>query len=457
MVQCTGHFTRMRYLPRRLGEWRNCYNDKRICRFLTINLFYIETQYNSAALRPRHHTILMINKILKLHLFAIIFAAFGPVSPLLAAGVLAQGTSLARDGTGLVFTLALSEKTPFSVYTLDNPRRLLLDLGEASLENMPTGLAAGSAQVAALRFGLFQLGQSRIVLDLAVPLVVKSAIAHEVNGGMQIEVRLALASPEGFSADSLSNPASLWRAEPLAPAIVGAAGLPLIAIDAGHGGLDNGAQHDEIFEKDIVLQIAKGLRDLLLEDGRFRVVLTRETDVFIPLGERVEIARRAGARAFISLHADIVTRGRARGTTVFSLSEAGKNQQAVTIATLENRSDLVAGISVQGEDDQLTQILLQLAHRETDALSNRFADTMAEALWFHNEFEIKSRRMAGGFRVLRAPDIPSVLIELGFMSDENDLEQLQDPAWQLDMVENLRDGLSRWLQVEDEMRGLLRN
>ncbi|HIP24052.1 MAG TPA: N-acetylmuramoyl-L-alanine amidase, partial [Rhodobacteraceae bacterium] len=123
----------------------------------------------------------------------------------------------------------------------------------------------------------------------------------------------------------------------------------------------------------------------------------------------------------------------------------------------ENRSDLVAGISVEGEDDQLTQILLQLAHRETDALSNRFADTMAEALWFHNETEIKSRRMAGGFRVLRAPDIPSVLIELGFMSDETDLEKLQDPAWQLDMVENLRDGLSRWLQVEDEMRGLLRN
>ena len=458
MVLCTGHFTRLRYLPRRLGEWRNCYNDKRICRYLTINLFYIEIQYNSAALCPRLYTILMINKTLKLHLFAIIFAAFGMMSPLLAAGVLAQGTALERDGTGLIFTLALSEKTPFRVYTLDNPRRLLLDLGSASLENMPTELEASSAQVDALRFGLFQVGQSRVVLDLAVPLVVKTAIAHEFgSGGMQIDVRLSLASPEEFAAASVANSASLWRAAPRVPDIAGAAGLPLIAIDAGHGGLDNGAQQEEVFEKDIVLQVAIGLRDLLLEDGRFRVVLTREADVYIALGERVEIARRAGARAFISLHADIVTRGQARGTTVFSLSEAGESQQAVTIATLENRSDLVAGISIEGEDDQLTQILLQLAHRETDALSNRFADTMAEALWFHNEFEIKSRRMAGGFRVLRAPDIPSVLIELGFMSDETDLEQLQNPAWQLDMVENLRDGLSRWLQVEDEMRGLLRN
>jgi len=206
-----------------------------------------------------------------------------------------------------------------------------------------------------------------------------------------------------------------------------------------------------------VLQVSMILKDLLLEDGRFRVLLTRDSDIYIPLGERVEIARRAGARAFISLHADVVTRGQARGTTVFSLSEAGEDQQAVTIATLENRSDLVAGISVEGEDDQLTQILLQLAHRETDALSSRFADTMAEALWFQNDMKIKSRRMAAGFRVLRAPDIPSVLIEMGFMSDESDLENLQDPEWQRAMAENLLSGLSQWLQIEDEMRGLLRN
>jgi N-acetylmuramoyl-L-alanine amidase len=112
---------------------------------------------------------------------------------------------------------------------------------------------------------------------------------------------------------------------------------------------------------------------------------------------------------------------------------------------------------VEGEDDQLTQILLQLAHRETDALSNSFADVMAETLWFHNDTEIKSRRMAGGFRVLRAPEIPSLLIELGFMSDKTDLEKLQDPDWQLAMSETLRDGLSTWFEVEDNMRGLLRN
>ncbi len=431
---------------------------KRICRLLTINLFYGETQSNSAALRPRQDTLLMINRTRQFFLTAIFSLIFGVASSALAAELVAQGTVLKREGRILNLTLTLTEETPFSVYTLDNPRRLLIDLGETSLENMPSGLIEGIAEVSALRFGLFQLGQSRIVLDLASPLVVKSALATEIDGGAaQITIQLAPANADEFAAASVANPASLWRAEQLSAAIEGAAGLPLIAIDAGHGGLDEGGKEEGTFEKDIVLQIANVLRNVLLEDGRFRVILTRESDIYIPLGERVEIARRAGARAFVSLHADVVTLGRARGTTVFSLSEAGLDQQAVTIATLENRSDLVAGISVEGEDDQLTQVLLQLAHRETDALSNRFADTMAEALWFQNDTEIKSRRMSGGFRVLRAPDIPSVLIELGFISDKTDLEKLQNPEWQRAMAETLRAGLRTWLQVEDEMRGLLRN
>jgi len=393
----------------------------------------------------------MANNFLQL-IFAVILLGLSGL-PSRAAEVLTEGTQLRQEGGLIILALGLSAETPFKAYTLDNPRRLLVDLGNTSLEAMPRGLAEGIPVVSALRFGLFQLGQSRIVLDLAAPMAIESAVAG--SGG--IAIRLVPISAAGFAAASSTHPAALWQADQLDPTIEGGAGLPLIAVDAGHGGLDNGAVQEGLVEKDIVLQIAKTLRDVLLADGRFRVLLTRESDVFIPLGERVEIARRAGARAFISLHADVVTLGRARGTTVFSLSEAGESQQALTIATLENRADLVAGISVEGEDDQLTQVLLQMAHRETDALSNRFADTMAETLWFQNETEIKSRRMSGGFRVLRAPDIPSVLIELGFMSDDTDLVKLQDPDWQLSMAENLRDGLSVWLRVEDEMRGLLRN
>lgn len=380
--------------------------------------------------------------------------------PVLAANaeLSAAGTSLGHRGRDLIFTLAFSSTPQFSVYTLDNPRRLLVDLGDTSLEHVPSGLAQDIPEISAVRYGIFQPGESRIVLDLAAPMVMESVLAQEDgDAGTRLVIKLVRGSSEQFAKASASSGAALWQGSGQGARVEGGAGLPVIAIDPGHGGVDLGAQRGEIYEKDIVLQIARIFRDVLLEDGRFRVVMTRNSDTFIPLGERVEIARRAGARAFISLHADIVTRGRARGTTVFSLSEAAQDQQALTIATLENRSDVVAGISVEGEDDQFTQVLLQLAHRETDALSNRFADIMAEALWFQNDSEIKSRRMAAGFRVLRAPEIPSVLIELGFMSDEDDLERLQNPKWQHAMAEKLRDGLSAWLQEEDKLRGLLRN
>ena len=382
----------------------------------------------------------------------------GAAQPVLAAQIIASDTSISSDVGGVTLTLGLSNSTPFSVYTLDNPRRLLIDMGDTELENLPAGLGADIPEVAALRHGLFQLGEARIVLDLSVPLVVHSAHSTRTPSGReQIAIRLARASAAKFAANSASPDGNVWQRNQVEVEIEGQDGLPIIAIDAGHGGVDLGAQKDDVHEKTITLQFAEILRNTLLEDGRFRVVMTRTTDVFIPLGERVEIARRAGADAFISLHADVVTLGRARGTTVFSLSETSEDQEAITIATLENRADLVAGISAEGEDDQITQVLLQMAHRETDALSNRFADVLAESLWFQNDLEIKSRRMSAGFRVLRAPEIPSVLVELGFMSDASDLEKLQDPEWQLGMSEALRSALVTWLEVEAEMRGLLRN
>lgn len=400
----------------------------------------------------------MTNKLKSIALTGLIWLTTCVFQPLVAAEIQPENTSLTRYESGLTLTLGLSEAMPFRVYTLDNPRRLLVDLGEVDVSNVPANLATYAPEVEAVRAGLFQIDESRIVLDLNIPLVVKSALSVQgPDGAHLIEIKLARASAAQFVQHASNERQSLWRPEQLAASVYGAAGLPLIAIDAGHGGVDFGAEQGEVQEKDIVLEMAHVLRETLLRDGKFRVILTRETDVFVPLGERVEIARRAGAAAFISLHADTVTRGRARGTTVFSLSEADEDQQAVTIATLENRADLVAGISMQGEDDQITRVLLQMAHRETNALSNRFADVVAERLWFPNETDIKSRRMAAGFRVLRAPDIPSVLIELGFMSDKTDLENMQDPEWQRAMAEALRDSLNTWMVVEAEMRGLLRN
>lgn len=385
----------------------------------------------------------------------VFFALWAPAH---SAEIIGRETMISRDMGGITITLGLTKAAPFRVFTLDNPRRLLIDTGEIDLNNMPAGLASGIPEIEAVRFGLFQIGESRIVLDLAAPLVVLSAQAvRGPQNNPQIIIRLAKASAATFASSSAPQQENLWQGDQTAPLVEGVVSLPLIAIDAGHGGVDQGAAVGEILEKDVSLLMAQALRDTLLKAGGFSVVMTRDSDVFIPLGERVEIARRAGASVFISLHADVVTHGRARGTTVFSLSEAGADQEAKTIATLENRADLVAGISVEGEDDLITQVLLQMAHRETDALSNRLADIVAETLWFQNTSETKSRRMAAGFRVLRAPDIPSILIEVGFLSDETELENMQDPAWRLAMSETLRTALEKWQSAEAEMRGLLRN
>jgi len=400
----------------------------------------------------------MTSRLMHLRLLSVLLLGLVAALPVAGAEILARGTSVTRDPGGITLTIGLSEAVPFRVMTLDKPRRLLIDLGETGMSGLSSELVANVPEVDAMRFGLFELKKARIVLDLAVPMVVQTALAVGLAGqDPAIVVRLAHASAAEFSARSAPPEESVWQAATGAPLIAGEAGLPLIALDPGHGGSDNGAENGDTLEKDIALQFAQTLRDTLLQSNRFRVVLTRETDVFVSLGERVEVARRAGAAAFISLHADAVTLGKARGITVFNLSEAGDDQEAVTIATLENRADLVAGISGVGEDDQLTGVLLQMAYRQTDALSRRFADVVAETLWFQNGEDIKARRMAAGFRVLRAPDIPSILVELGFLSDKDDLENLQNPEWQLATSARLRDALGIWLQTEGRMRGLLRN
>jgi len=306
--------------------------------------------------------------------------------PKARADILMQYPSVSRDSGGMALRLPIDQLTPFRTYLLDSPRRLVVDFGEAALRQFSDQFVRDIPEISAVRYGLFQPENFRMVLDIDMPMAVQSAEIQAIDGqDPVILIHLGPVSAAVFSQQSVASDGNIWAGSLSAPQIAGRAGAPLIAIDAGHGGIDQGAVVDDVFEKDINLQMAKKMRDVLLESGAFRVVLTREADVFVPLGARVEIARRAGAVAFISLHADVVTRGRARGTTVFSLSHADADQEAVTIATLENRGDLVAGISVEGEDDQITSVLLQLAHRETDALSNRFADVMAEALWFQND------------------------------------------------------------------------
>lgn len=226
------------------------------------------------------------------------------------------------------------------------------------------------------------------------------------------------------------SPAATGSAEPVPPALPAKPkGKPVVVIDPGHGGVDPGAiSRSGTREKDVVLGFARALRDALQATGRYDVKMTRADDTFISLGGRVAIAQKHGADLFISIHADSLKRGVARGSTVYTLSDKASDQEAAEIAASENKADLVGGIPPEAESEGLADILVDLVQRETRNHSMFFANTLVSQLQDATRLNSKPHRYAG-FRVLRAPDVPSVLLELGYLSSPEDEKLLTSAAW----------------------------
>jgi N-acetylmuramoyl-L-alanine amidase len=198
-------------------------------------------------------------------------------------------------------------------------------------------------------------------------------------------------------------------------------------IDPGHGGVDPGAMsRSGVWEKNIVLAFARELRRGLLATGQFRVLMTRDRDVFVRLRNRIAIARRAGADLFISVHADSIRNSRVRGTSVYTLSERASDKEADTLAHKENKSDLIAGVDLKKQSDDVVNILIDLAQRETMNESAVFARKLVNELGKTRKMLRNTHRFAG-FAVLKAPDIPSVLVELGYLSNRSDERLLTNP------------------------------
>jgi N-acetylmuramoyl-L-alanine amidase len=207
-------------------------------------------------------------------------------------------------------------------------------------------------------------------------------------------------------------------------------GKPLVILDPGHGGIDPGTHGQSgIQEKDLVLSVAKTLRKALEATGRYRVQLTRDSDVFIPLRGRVNIARAAHADLFVSLHADSNDRRDIRGASVYTLSEDASDREAATLAEKENMSDVIAGVDLTGENNPVASILIDLAQRDTMNRSVRFAETVLGTLPAVTSIQPLSPHRAAGFAVLKAPDVPAVLIELGYLTNSKDEGEMTTQAW----------------------------
>jgi N-acetylmuramoyl-L-alanine amidase len=229
-----------------------------------------------------------------------------------------------------------------------------------------------------------------------------------------------------------------------------------IVLDPGHGGVDPGAVRGETTEAALVLQFARELAEALRRTGRAEVILTRQADVFVPLPTRVTLARSAGADAFISLHADALAEGHARGATVYTLAERASDAASAALAEQHDRADLLEGIDLSASDDVVAGILMDLARVETAPRANALADSLVEGIRTAGLRLHARPRGEAGFTVLRAADIPSVLVEIGFVSDPSDLENLRDPEWRAAMQTALVEGILAWAEADTLRASLLR-
>ncbi len=357
-------------------------------------------------------------------------------------------------------TLGLSQGVPYRVFLLDDPARLVVDFREADWAGVSAGqLLAAPGRIAAVRFGAFQPGWSRLVADLAEPML-PMEIGMPVDsdsGAAQLEITLKPTDPETYAARAGTPVDPAWTAALIKPP---EAGQPkddafVVVIDPGHGGIDPGAQHGEVDEKDLMLKFARALQEALKRSG-VEAALTRDEDVFVALEHRVAIAHQARADVFISLHADNLTQGGARGATVYTLSESASDAATEHLAARHDRSDIIAGVDLIGSDDQVAGILLDLARQETEPRSAALARTMVEGMARAGGPMNRNPLRRAGFSVLKSADIPSVLVEIGFLSSKRDLANLSDPVWRAVMVNAMADAVLAWRDQDAARRPLVR-
>ncbi|WP_394197965.1 N-acetylmuramoyl-L-alanine amidase [Litoreibacter albidus] len=354
----------------------------------------------------------------------------------------ASGIEDSRSTTML--SLALTQAVPYRVQVFAEPMRIAVDFREVAFEPDVSGLNK-SERVVGLRAGVIRDGWSRLVIELAEPMLVSEAgmATDPQDGDAVIKIGLKTSSAAEFEARAASDIAALksWTQPDRLPE--GNARL-MIVVDPGHGGVDPGAQRSGFDEADLMLQFARELREQLLRSGRYDVIMTREDDSFVSLPQRVSLARAAGADAFVSLHADALAQGRATGTTIYTLSEEASDEASAVLAERQDRTDILAGVDLTAQDDQIATVLMDLARHETAPRTDRLADALVGGLKNTLGKLHKRPRLAAGFSVLKAPDIPSVLIELGFMSSQRDLDRLNDPVWRSQAATGILDALDLW-------------
>jgi N-acetylmuramoyl-L-alanine amidase len=357
---------------------------------------------------------------------------------------IASDVRVAGDEKQTRFILDLDKKIPMRAFALADPYRVVVDIPQVSF-HLDTGAGTvARGLIKAFRYGLVMPGGSRIVFDLAGPAKIKNAYALDPANGQPARLVIEL---EAVDRTAFVQSLAVENRPDLRPAVGTTAAVattvaasaapkpaddarPVVVLDPGHGGIDNGTQAGGEAEKSLVLSFGLALRDRIEKAGKYRVVMTRTDDTFIPLDDRVKIARNQSAALFVSIHADALPRGEgdAQGATIYTLSDKASDAEAERLADSENKADAIGGVNLTEEPTDVADILIDLAQRETRTFSNRFARLVVGEMKTTARMH-KHPLKSAGFKVLKAPDVPSVLIELGYVSNKDDLQQLMSENW----------------------------
>ncbi|MBO6919427.1 MAG: N-acetylmuramoyl-L-alanine amidase [Rhizobiaceae bacterium] len=371
---------------------------------------------------------------------------------------IAYSARVVGDNERARIVVDFNREPQFKIRYLAKPNRIIVDLDD-------TKIALGDDQLTSrgilsdIRYGIMAKDKSRIIFSLKQPAVLEDQQLQVLEGETyRLVMDISIADQNEFNAVLQEQAWEIVDAQPInKKAVVKGNRIRLtetkesdqfvLVLDAGHGGIDGGAEgRNGAIEKDITLDFVKELQQALKDINDVELLLTRDSDQFMSLSARVQIARDAEADLLISIHADSIRQRTLRGASIYTLSREASDEFASNLADSENLTDVLAGLHIENAPDDVTGILVDLARRETQGFSDVMADRIVDD--FKGQIKLLNNpHRRAGFRVLLAPDVPSVLIELGFLSNLTDEKLLTDPQWRKKTTKLLAKSISDYREA----------
>lgn len=356
---------------------------------------------------------------------------------------------MAGDAARTRIVVNFNRDPEFRWFLMKGPHRLVIDMPGAGFSFDSDALAA-RGMVSSVDYGNLGQDRARIIVSFDGPFTVErlDVLANESDQGFRLVADIAATSDAAFNA-AMAEQVETTASTRTTPKVdrIGRIAMPgdrrfRVVVDPGHGGADTGAEGETgTLEKTITLAFGLELKQALERSGRYDVFMTRDRDLFLRLDERVRIAQAHEADLFVSIHADAIRLKNVRGATVYTVSDKASDAEAAAKAIRENLADAIAGVVVEEENQEVADILADLIRRETQSFSIRFARSLIGELATAIRMIPTNPHRFAGFRVLRAPDVPSVLLELGYLSNAEDEALMRDPAWREKAVRGLVDAI----------------